>query len=64
MHLSVCAAKEGITYSLDNFKYQGDVWFSVYFDFDFVFFDSKIYVVTYSQIYTFNPALNLDQTVT
>ena len=51
--LPICAAKEGITYSFDNaqiidyqdnFKYMGDVPFSVYFDFetttgDAVFFD-------------------------
>ena len=42
-YLSICAAKEGITYSFDNrqildyqdnFKYQGDLPFSVYFDFE------------------------------
>ena len=52
-HLSICATKERITYSFDNsqiidyqdnFKYMGDVPFSVYFDFetttgDAVFFD-------------------------
>ena len=40
-HLSICAAREGITYSFDNgqiitfqdnFKYLGDVPFTVYFD--------------------------------
>ena len=40
--------------------------FSVYFDFetttgDSVFFDSKMYVVSYCQIYAFHPALNLDK---
>ena len=76
-HLSICAAKEVITYSFDNgqiidyqdnFKYQGDVPFFVYFDFetatgDSVFFDSKMYVVSYCQIYAFHPALNLDKIV-
>ena len=76
-HLSICAAKEGITYSFDNgqiidyqdnFKYQGNVPFSVYFDFetnigDSVFFDSKMYVVSYCQIYAFHPASNLDKIV-
>ena len=42
--------------------------FSVYFDFetttgDSVFFDSKMYVVSYCQIYAFHPALNLDKIV-
>ena len=40
--------------------------FSVYSDFetttgDSVFFDSKMYVVSYCQIYAFHPALNLDK---
>ena len=42
-HLTICAAREGITYSFDNgqiinfqdnFKYLGDVPFTVYFDFE------------------------------
>ena len=42
-HLSICAAREGITYVFDNgqiitfqehFKYLGDVPFTVYFDFE------------------------------
>ena len=42
-HLSICAAREGITYAFDNgqiitfqnnFKYFGDVPFTVYFDFE------------------------------
>ena len=63
-HLSVCAEKEGITYSFDNaqiidyqdnYKYMGDVSFSVYFDFettteDAVFFVSKMFVVSYCMI--------------
>ena len=73
-HLLICAAKEGITYSFDNdqildyqdnFKYQGDLSFVVYFDFETttgnaVFFDPKIYVVSYCQIYSFHPSLKLD----
>ena len=76
-HLSVCAAKEGMTYSSDNgqiidyqdnFKYMGDVPFYVYFDFetttgDSVFFDSKMYVISYCQIFSFHRALNLDKIV-
>ena len=42
--------------------------FSVYFDFetttaDFVFSDQKIFVVSYCQIYSFHPGLNLDNFV-
>ena len=42
-HLSVCAAKAGVTYSFDNgkiidyqdnYKFMMDIPFSVYFDFD------------------------------
>ena len=76
-HLEVCAAKEGITYSFnngniisfqDNFRYQGDLPFTVHFDFetttgDSVFFDPKMYVVSYCRIYTFHPGLNLDKIV-
>ena len=76
-HLSMCAAKEGITYSFDNgqildyqdnFKYQGNLPFVVYFDFEkttgnAVFFDPKRYVVSYCQIYSFHPSLNLDKIV-
>ena len=76
-HLTICAAREGITYSFnngqiinfqDNFKYLGDVPFTVYFDFettagDSVFFDPKMFVVSYCQIYSFHPSLNLDKVV-
>ena len=76
-HLEVCAAKTGITYSFDNgniisfqdsFRYQGDLLFTVYFDFktttgDSVFFDPKMCVVSYYQICTFHPSLNLDKIV-
>lgn len=42
-HISVCSAKEGIIYSFDNaqiidyqdnYKYMGEVPFTVYFDFE------------------------------
>ena len=48
-HLSICAAKEGITYSFDNseiidyqdnFKYIGDLPFAVYFDFETIIRDA------------------------
>ena len=76
-HIQVCAVKEGITYCFnngeiisfkDNFKYLGDVPFTVYFDFetttgDTVFFYSKMFVVSYCQIYSFHPNLNLEKIV-
>ena len=60
-HLSICAAKGGITCSFDNnqiidyqdnYKYMGDLHFSVYFDFETatesaLFFDLKIFVKSY-----------------
>ena len=74
-HLQVCTTKEGITYSFDNgqiitfqdnFRYLGYVPFTVYFDFetttgDSVFFDPKMFLVSYCQIYSFHPALGLDK---
>ena len=65
-HISVCSAKEGITYSFDNaqiidyqdnYKYMGDLPFSIYFDFktttgNAVFFDSKMYVMSYCMIFS------------
>ena len=76
-HLSVCSAKEGITYSFDNsqmidyqdnYKYMGDLPFSINFDFetttgDAVFFDSKMYVMSYCMIVSFNKSLNFDNMV-
>ena len=52
----------------DNFKYLGDVLFTVYFDFeiatgDSAFFDSKMFAVSYCQIYSFHPSLNLNKIV-
>ena len=76
-HISVCAAREGINYSFDNchiinfqdsLKYLGDVLFTVCFDFETTtgesaFFDPKIFVVSYCQIYSFHPSLNLSKIV-
>ena len=76
-YLEVCAAKEGITYSFDNgniisfqdnFRYQEDLPFTVYLDFqtttgDLVFFDPKMQVVSYCKIYTFHPGLNFNKIV-
>ena len=76
-HIQVCTAKEGITYCFnsgeiicfqDNFKCLGDAPFTVYFDFetttgDSVFFEPKMFVVSYCQIYSFHPSLNLEKIV-
>ena len=67
-HYSICTAKEGVTYFFDNgqiidyqdnFKYIGDLPFSVYFDFETatgntVFFDSDMFVISYCMIFIFN----------
>lgn len=72
-HLSACTNKAGFTYSFDNgkiidyqdnFKFMGDVPFSICFDFEttmrsVVFFDAKIYVVSYCMIVAFHPDLDL-----
>ena len=76
-HIKICAAKEGIVYNFenekitsfqDNFKYLGDVPFTVFFDFetttgDIVFSDPKMFVVSYWQIYSFHSSLKLDKIV-
>ena len=76
-HTNICATKEGIVYTFengkiisfqDNFKYLGDVPFIVYFDFetttgDIVFSDPKMFVVSYCQIYSFQPSLYLEKIV-
>lgn len=68
---------EGIVYSFennkvisfqDNFKYLGDIRFTVYFDFETtrgnnIFQEPKIFATSYLQIYAFHPALNLDKIV-
>ena len=76
-HISICAAREGITYLFDNdqiinfqdnLKCLGDVPITVYLDFetttcDSAFFDPKMFVVSYCQICSFHPSLNLNKTV-
>ena len=77
-HMFICSAREGITYAFnngqilnyqDNFKYLGDLPFVVYFDFETktsgssVFFDPTMHVISYCQIYSFHPSLNLDKIV-
>ena len=72
-HLPCCAGKAGFTFSFDNGKiidYQdhyknfGDVPFSVHYDFEtttgsVVFFDAKMYVVSYYMVIAFHPDLNI-----
>ena len=74
-HLSICAAKEGITSLFDNaqiidyqdnYKYIGDLPFAVYFDFETttenaVFFDWKMFVISYCMTFSFNAELNFDK---
>ena len=76
-HNKVCAAKKGIIYTFDNgkiiyfqdnFKFLGQVPFTVYFDFETttgnaIFLDPKMFVVSYCQIYSFHPSLKLDKIV-
>ena len=77
-YMSICSAREGITYAFDkgqilnyqdNFKYLGDLPFTVYFDFETttggnsVFFDPSMYVISYCQICSFHPSLSLDKIV-
>ena len=74
-YTKICSAKEGIVYTFengkilsfqDNLKYLGDVPFTVYFNFetttgDTVFSDTKMFVMSYCQTYSFHPSLNLDK---
>ena len=76
-HTDVCSTKEGISYCFqngeiisfqDNFKYLGNVPFTGYFDFETttcvaVTFNTKLYVISYCQIYSFHPSLNVDRIV-
>ena len=72
-HTSCCAGQSGFSYSFDNDKiinYQdnfnkiGDLPFAIYYDFETttgstVFFDAKMYVVSYCIVVAFHPSLNL-----
>ena len=76
-HLSVCSGKAGFTYSFDNgkildyqshYKNLADLPFSVYYDFEtttgsVVFFDAKMYVVSYCILAAFQPELNIPRLV-
>ena len=76
-HLSCCAGKAGFIFSFDNrkiidyqdhYKNLGDVPFNVYYDFEtitgsVVFFDAKMYVVSYCIVIAFHPDLNIPRLV-
>ena len=76
-HVERCAGREGIEYSFDNnkiislqhnFNFLGDVPFTVYFEFEIMTgddqsADSRMYVISYCQIYTFQPSLNFEKVV-
>ena len=76
-HLSICSGKAGFTFSFDNgkiFDYQdhyrnpGDLPFSIYYDFEtttgsVVFFDAKMYVVSYCLVVVFHPDLKIPRLV-
>ena len=72
-HIDSCAGQAGFSFSFDNdkiinyqdnFKKLGDLPFAVYYDFEIttgsvVFFDAKMYVVSYCMIIVLPPDLNL-----
>ena len=72
-HLSICSGKAGFTFSFDNGKivdYQGhyrdsgNLPFSICYDFktttgSVVFFDAKMYVVSYCMVVAFHPDLRI-----
>ena len=72
-HITSCAGQAGFSFSFDNgkiinyqdnFKKLGDLPFTVYYDFEtttgsVIFFDAKMYVVSYCMIIAFHPDLNL-----
>ena len=72
-HINSCSAQAGFNYSFDNgkiinyqdnFKKIGDLPFAVFYDFEtttgsVVFFDAKMYVVSYCMIIAFQPDLNI-----
>ena len=76
-HLSCCSGKAGFTFSFNNgkvidykdhFSSLGVVRFSVYYDFETttgsaVFFDAKMYVVSYFIIVAFYPDLKIQRLV-
>ena len=76
-HIKSCSDIAGVVYKFennkiitfqDNFKFMGDLPFTVYFDFettkgDNILHDSKMFVISHCQIYDFYPDLKLDKIV-
>ena len=76
-HFSCCASKAGFTFSFDNgkimyyqdhYKNLDDLPFTVYYDFEtttgsVVFFDAKMFVVSYCMIVAFHPELKIPRLV-
>ena len=74
-HIDSCAGQVGFSYSFgngkiisyqDNFRKLGDLPFAVYYDFEtttgsVVFFDARMYVVSYCMIISFHPDLNISR---
>ena len=72
-HLSRCSGKAEFTFSFDNgkiidyqdhYKNLGDVPFGIYYDFEtatgsIVFFDARMFVVSYCMVVAFHPDLDL-----
>ena len=73
-HINCCAGHAGFNFIFDNgkivnyqdnFKKIGDLPFAIYYDFEMtttcrvVFFDAKMYLVSYCIIIAFHPDLNL-----
>ena len=72
-HISTCSGQAGFNFSFDNgriinyqdnYKKIGDLLFALYYDFEttagsVVFFDAKMYVVSYCIIVAFHPDLNI-----
>ena len=72
-HINSCAGQAGFSFSFDNgkivnyqdnFKKMSDLPFAIYYDFEtmtdsVVFFDVKMYVVSYCMVIAFHPDLNL-----
>ena len=72
-HFFFCSGKAGFTFSFNNgktidyqdqYKNLGDVPFGIYYDFEttagsIVFFDAKIFVVSYCMVAAFHPDLDL-----
>lgn len=72
-HIATCAGQAGFSYSFDNgwvinyqdnYKKIGDLPFALYYDFEtttgsVLFFDAKMYVVSYCIVAAFHPDLEM-----